>query len=234
MNIVEKMMLAGLGLVLANSAKETYLMQRTIERPAHDLYSDLATSRHLPGRTRTVYGKSGAITQVLVSGDGRESVSWQIMHSGEVVSRFSAKLVPVDGARSRIEWDEEEVDDAKAKALADEPETATAVDLLEDVIKEQLSATREGRPFDEAAMDEKARGVGLTFPDPGKLAQKEEAKAREAARHPQAKPPEGQNAQDIAALAPDAQGKTGQPQAPQHWVVLAPLKPGRSGACRGV
>ncbi len=240
MNFVEKLMLAGLGLVLANSAKDTYEMQRTIDRPAVELYTDLATSRHLPGRKRTVYGKSGVVSQVLVTGDGRESVSWEIMNSGEVVSRFSAKLIPVGTNKSRIEWDEEDITDEKAKQIAEEDETSSAIDLLEGVIKEQISAARDNRPFDEAGMDAKAKGAGFTFPEPGALARKAEIERGQgkAARDVQAHAASTQAAGD-ASNASDAGSNEAAPaptqttQAePERWMTIKSFRPGRSGPCR--
>lgn len=240
MNFVEKLMLAGLGLVLANSAKETYQMQRTIDRPTVELYTDLATSRHLPGRKRTVYGKSGVVSQVLVTGDGKESVSWEIVNSGEVVSRFSAKLIPVGANKSRIEWDEEEITDEKAKQIAEEDETSSAIDLLEGVIKEQISAARNNRPFDEAGIEAKAKGAGFTFPEPGALARKTEIERGQGKAAPNAKAQAAatQAAEDAAnasdtGLNESAADVPQMAQAdPARWMTIRPFRPGHSGPCR--
>ncbi len=240
MNFVEKLMLAGLGLVLANSAKETYQMQRTIDRPTVELYTDLATSRHLPGRKRTVYGKSGVVSQVLVTGDGKESVSWEIVNSGEVVSRFSAKLIPVGANKSRIEWDEEEITDEKAKQIAEEDETSSAIDLLEGVIKEQISAARNNRPFDEAGMEAKAKGAGFTFPEPGALARKAEIERGQGKAAPNAKAQAAATqAAGDAANASDAGSNETVADPAQlaqvgtaRWMTIRPFRPGHSGPCR--
>jgi hypothetical protein len=240
MNFVEKLMLAGLGLVLANSAKDTYQMQRTVDRPVTDLYTDLSTSRHLPGRTRVVYGKSGVVSQVVVAGDGKEAVSWQIMNSGEVVSRFSAKLIPVGGNKSRIEWEEEDITDEKARKIAEEDETSDAIDLLEGVIKEQISAARDNRPFDEAAMEAKAKGAGFEFPKPGELARKEEIKRGQGkAPHDATAQAAAEQAASEAANASADASNTAEPAIGQtaqagdaRWMALTPFRPGHSGLCR--